>query len=451
MTSSSQGTRPEIPSDVEGEKSILATIFHRPDCFDTVMERLGPDDFFSGANRQIYALMRALSVEGTMISKHSMAERLKLEGLLESVGGLSYLSDLSQFQSSAAGLEFAVDSVKSKGVQRKLVHLAEGIFQDGMSGRTAVDELLKNADLGLSQLIQERYVRSSMKLGDIINEVYNDIKERMTSGESVLGIRTGFGDLDEKMSGMHKANLIIVAARPSMGKTALALNIASNAALKHGANVVVFSLEMSKQELVFRLLASEAQIDAKRLRAGDVRSHEMDSFTQAISRLTGASMTVDDTPALNILEMRARARRLKKEGLCDVIIVDYLQMIHGTGNTQSREQEIAEISRMLKAIAKELDVPVVALSQLNRGLESRQNKRPLLSDLRESGAIEQDADVIIFIYRDEYYDPNSKDKGVAELIIGKQRNGPVGTVKVGFRPDLTRFATLAMDHDNISI
>jgi replicative DNA helicase len=451
MNDRPQPMRPEVPSDVEGEKSILATIFHSPDSFDTVMERIAPDDFFSGVNRQIYELMIALAVENTVISKHSVAERLKQEGLLEAVGGVSYLSDLSEFQATAAGLEFTVDNVRSKGVQRKLVHLAEGIVQDGMGGRVRVDELLQSADKGLTDLLQERYARTSLKLGEIITEVYKDIKERMTSGESTLGIKTGFVDLDEKMSGMHNSNLIIVAARPSMGKTALALNIASNAALKHEANVVVFSLEMSKQELAFRLLASEAQIDAKRLREGRVTPREMDSFTQGVQRLTGAKIVVDDTPALNILEMRARARRLHKEGLCDVIIIDYLQMIHGTGNTQSREQEIAEISRMLKAIAKELNVPVVALSQLNRGLESRQNKRPLLSDLRESGAIEQDADVIIFIYRDEYYDKQSKDKGIAELIIGKQRNGPVGTVKVGFRPDLTRFANLALDPESISI
>jgi len=439
----------QLPCDLEGEKSILATVFYSPDVFDTVIDRVGLEDFFSNANREIFKVMLDLTKAGTVISRQSVMHQLEKAGLLEAVGGVAYLGDLRDYQTSAAALEYTLESVKNRALQRRLVELAQGIVHDGLSPRSSVEELLKDADRSLAGLLQEKYSRSSQKISDIITDVYEDIKQRMTSDETILGIQTGFVDLDEQLSGLRKANLVIVAARPSMGKTALALNMAANAALRYSANVVVFSLEMAKEELAFRLLASESRIDARRLRVGRITQGEMESFTEGIRRLSGSSIVVDDTPALGILELRARARRLHKEGLCDVIFVDYLQMLRGTGSAQSREQEIAEISRMLKAVAMELRIPVVALSQLNRGLENRENKRPRLSDLRESGAIEQDADVIVFIYRDDYYTEKSEDKGIAELIVGKQRNGPVGTVKVAFLPQWTRFENLKSEADNV--
>ena len=439
----------QLPCDLEGEKSILATVFYTPDVFDTVIDRLGLEDFFSNANREIFKVMLDLTRDGTVLSRQSVAHALEKAGLLEAVGGVAYLGDLRDYQSSAAALEYTLENVKNRALQRRLVELAQGIVHDGLSPRSSVEELLKDADRDLAGLLQEKYSRSSQKISDIITDVYEDIKQRMTSDETILGIQTGFVDLDEQLSGLRKANLIIVAARPSMGKTALALNMAANAALRYSANVVVFSLEMAKEELAFRLLASESRIDARRLRVGRITQGEMESFTEGIRRLSGSNIVVDDTPALGILELRARARRLHKEGLCDVIFVDYLQMLRGSGSAQSREQEIAEISRMLKAVAMELRIPVIALSQLNRGLENRENKRPRLSDLRESGAIEQDADVIVFIYRDDYYTETSEDKGIAELIVGKQRNGPVGSVMVAFLPQWTRFENLKPEADSV--
>jgi replicative DNA helicase len=445
------GQAPQIPSDVGAEKSILATVFFSPDVFDTVMSRVTVEDFFSNANREVFAAMHALHVEGKVISRHSVADGLQRAGLLESVGGLAYLSDLADYQSSPAALEYLLGTVKDKALQRRLVDLARGLMEEGLSARSSVEELLSDADARLSSLLQEKYQPTYYRMPDIVEDVYKEIQARLKSGDSVLGIKTGFVDLDDRMSGLHKSNLIILAARPSMGKTALALNIASNVALQGKKNVVIFSLEMSRHELALRMLACEARVDARRVHEGRLGGGEMTLFIEAFKRMLHASIIVDDTPALTILDLRARARRLKKEGLCDLILVDYLQMIRGSGRTDSREQEISEISRMLKAIAKELEVPVVALSQLNRTLEARKDKRPQLSDLRESGAIEQDADVIVFIYRDEYYVKNSTDKGKAELIIGKQRSGPIGTVKVQFTPAFTRFDNLAGESETISL
>jgi len=441
----------QVPANIPAEKSILATVFFAPDLFDSVMGRVDSEDFFSNANREVFRAMHGLHTDGKVISRHSVAEALLKLGLLDAVGGLAYLGDLSEYQSSPAALEYLLDSVKDKALQRRVIDLARGIMEDGLSARVGVEEILADADAKLSALLQAKYQPTYHRMPEIVEEVYQDIKQRLESGDSILGVKTGFVDLDDRMSGMHPSNLIIIAARPSMGKTALALNIASNVALQAKKQVVVFSLEMSRHELALRLLASEARIDARRVHEGRLGGGEMTGFIEAFRKLSGASIVVDDTPALSILDLRARARRLKKEGMCDLILIDYLQMIRGSGRVDSREQEIAEISRMLKAIAKELEVPVVALSQLNRTLEARKDKRPQLSDLRESGAIEQDADVIIFIYRDEYYEKNSKDKNKAELIIGKQRNGPTGTVKVQFTPAFTRFDNLAGESETITL
>jgi len=452
MIETGQGPESHIPHDIEAEKSVLSTIFYDPNLFDRVAVKLKPDDFFSNANREIFLAMSELSAENVVITRLSVAEELQKNGKLEPVGGMPYLTELVEYESTAAALEYTLDTVKRRALKRKLIDSARAIVQDAMTSQTDVDVLLAEAEQRLSDLIQDRPDESAVGLDKIIAEVFEDVKSRIKSGDTILGVQSGFTELDEMTSGFHRGNLIIVAARPSMGKTALALNMAVNAALRYEAAVVIFSLEMSKTELGFRLLSTESQIDGKRLRKGQITSREMDDFLGAVKRLSAASIIVDDTPAISVSQFRNKARRFKKEGKCDLIIVDYLQLVRGSGarSSDSREQEIAEISRTFKALAKELDVPVIALSQLNRQLENRKDKRPLLADLRESGAIEQDADVIIFIYRDEYYDKNSEEKGIAELIIGKQRNGPVGTVKVAFQPDFARFVNLRMNPDDLA-
>jgi len=363
------------------------------------------------------------------------------------------VADMVGYVGTTASVDFLLASVKNRAVQRKLVEGFQGIVREGMSDRADVDELLRTAERKVFELVQERPVEAAHSLEEILCDVRKDIQHRLETGEAVLGIQSGFSDLDEMTSGFQKGNLIIIAARPSMGKTALALNIGQYAATRLGKQVVVFSLEMSRHELALRLLAMESGIDSKRLREGRLTQRETDEFFEALTRLSRTPMVVDDTAAISIFDIRTRARHLHREGKCDLIILDYLQLAKGTvggRDDRSRQEEIAEVSRMLKAIAKELEVPVIALSQLNRSLEARKDKRPLPSDLRESGSIEQDADVIMFIYRDEYYEKNSKDKGIAELILGKQRNGPTGTVKVGWQPNLTRFVNLQRSNMDMS-
>jgi replicative DNA helicase len=450
-----KGREPEgrIPYDLEAEKSLLSAIFQDPVLFDRAGSSLSPECFFSTAHREIFDAMRRLSSGNREISRMSVVEELKRSEKLDAVGGVGVVAEMVGYVGTTASFEFLLASVRNRAVQRKLVEGFQGIVREGMTDRADVDELLRAAERKVFELVQERPSDAAHPLEEILAEVQKDIVHRLETGEAVLGIQSGFADLDEKTSGFQKGNLIIVAARPSMGKTALALNIGQHAATRLGKHVVVFSLEMSRHELALRLLATESGIDSKRLREGRLTQRETDEFFEAFARLSRTPMVVDDTAAISIFDIRTRARRLKREGKCDMIILDYLQLAKGTVGTRddkSRQEEIAEVSRMLKAIAKELEIPVIALSQLNRSLEARKDKRPLLSDLRESGSIEQDADVILFIYRDEYYEKNSKDKGVAELIIGKQRNGPTGTVKVGFQPHLTRFVTLQRSDMDLS-
>ena len=449
MRGSGQDIQASVPHDIEAEKSVLSSVFYDHDLFDRVAVKLKSDDFFSSANREVFLAMNELSVEGVVISRMSVADHLQKEGKLEAIGGLPYLSELVEYETTVAALEYILESVKKLALKRKLIVAGQSIVQEAMTSRSDVQVLLAEAELKLAELLQDKTDDSAVELEKIIAEVFNDIRNRIATGNTILGVKSGFAALDDLVSGFNKGNLIIMAARPSMGKTALALNIAMNAAQKYDQHVLVFSLEMSREELGFRLLSTVAGIDGKRLRQGLITKREMDTFMEAVKKLSSCSIIVDDTPAITLSEVRNKARRFKKEGRCDFIVVDYLQLVRGSGSrsSDSREQEIAEISRGFKAIAKELEVPVMALSQLNRQLESRKDKRPMLSDLRESGAIEQDADVIIFIYREEYYDKATPDKGIAELIVGKQRNGPVGTARVAFQPDFARFVNLAMDDD----
>jgi replicative DNA helicase len=442
----------QIPHDIAAEKAVLATVMYDPNMFDRIAVKLRPDDFFSSSNREVFLAMSELSAEGTVISRMSVAEQLRMNARLEAIGGLPYLADLIEYEGTPASLDFAADTVKRNALKRKLVEAAQEIVKEGLSSQADVDEMLVQAEQRIIELLQEKPDTSAVSLEQIVKDVVDSVKHWLETGTAILGVNTGFKDLDEMTSGFRKGNLVILAARPSMGKTALALNMAVNAALMYQKKVVIFSLEMSREELGFRMLSSQCGVDGRRLRRGQLTERELARFIEAARKLSGVTVTVDDTPALSISDFRNKCRRLKKEGQCDMILVDYLQLMRGTSARarDSREQEIAEISRSLKAVAKELEVPVVALSQLNRALENRKDKRPLLSDLRESGSIEQDADVIIFIHRDEYYEKNSPDKGIAELIIGKQRNGPVGTVKVAFQPDYARFVNLQHGPDDLT-
>ncbi len=435
--------RPDLkmPRDQEAERTVLSCMLFESSRIDVALEQLTSDDFFFLPNREAFAALGRLANRGAEVGLLSLADELKTAGQLDAVGGVPYLTEIANFEHGTALFDYAVEAVRNKALQRKVIEVAMSIVQEGLADRTSVDELVASTEDRLNSLVAEKWKPSYYTIEQVVGEVYTQLKMRMTDESLAFGVPTGFRDLDQRTFGLQKGNLVILAARTGLGKTALALNFATNAA-KKGHPTVVFSLEMSRDELGFRILSSEGDLDGYKLRTGRLDRDELTRFVETVRAVQALPMVIDDTPAITIMELRARARRLKREGRCGFIIVDYLQLVKSSPGIESREQQISEISRSLKALAKELEVPVLALSQLNRSVESRKPPKPMLSDLRESGAIEQDADVILFIYREGKYDEKA-DQNKAEVIIGKQRNGATGSVEMAFFGDRTRFADLA--------
>jgi replicative DNA helicase len=441
------------PQNIEAEQMVLGAILIENDAMNKVVELLSPDDFYKDSHRRIFKVMIDMFESGEAIDLVTLPDMLSRSVALETVGGASYLALLVSMVPTAANIKNHARIVREKSVLRKLIHSATDIItQSYDDSRTVVDidELLDRAEKSIFEIAQNKIKDSFVSLKNIVGHSFAIVERLYERKEMVTGLPTGFVDLDERTSGLQPSDLIIVAGRPSMGKTAFVLNIAAHAAIEKGKYVAIFSLEMSKEQLVLRLLGSESRVDAHKLRTGHLSERDWTPLSNAAGRLAEAPIFIDDTAAISVLEMRAKSRRLKADQGLDLIIVDYLQLMRGRGDEGSREQEISNISRSLKALAKELQVPVVALSQLNRAVETRpgKEKRPLLADLRESGAIEQDADVILFIYRDEVYNkcecPHDGEclcgrRGVAEVIIGKQRNGPIGKVDLTFINRFTRF------------
>ncbi len=431
------------PQNVEAERAVLGSILIDHEAIHKVLEFLREEDFYREAHRKIFAIMVHLSQKGEPTDLVTVSHALQQEGCLEMAGGASYLSDLVDSIPSSANIASYGKIIREKGMVRNLISAASEIATMGYENAEEAETLLDQAEKMIFNLSENRLRASFTPVKDIVKDSFKKIEQLFESKGEVTGVATGFTEFDSMTCGLQKDELIIIAGRPSMGKTALALNMAEYAAIHGRAHVAIFSLEMSKESLVTRMLCSQAFIDSSRLRKGQLEEKDWPLLTKAAGHLSDISLYIDDTPAVTVMEMRAKARRLKREHGLDLIIVDYLQLMRGSSNVQNREQEISEISRSLKGIAKELKVPVVALSQLNRAVENRTNRRPQMADLRESGAIEQDADVICFIYRDEVYDPNTPDKGVAELIIAKQRNGPTGTARLAFLNQYTKFENLA--------
>jgi replicative DNA helicase len=438
MKQNSADIRKVPPQNLEAERAVLGAVLIDNDALFTVMEILVPSDFHQPSHRLLLSTMLDLSERGEPIDIVTLADRLRTGGNLDKAGGPDYLPTLADEVPTSAGVGNYARIVKEKSVLRHLIEASTDIVQDCFDSAGEVDELIDEAERRIFAISEQRIRTGFLSMKEIVKSSFKTIESLYEKKEHITGVASGFADIDDLTSGFQPSDLVIIAGRPSMGKTAFALNIAQQAALKLKKTVAVFSLEMAKEQLVMRMLCSEARIDAHRLRSGFLGTTDWPKLSTAAGRLAEASIFIDDTPAISSMEMRAKARRLKAEKGLDLIIVDYLQLMSGR-RSDSREQEISEISRSCKALAKELGVPVLALSQLNRGVESRQDKRPILADLRESGAIEQDADVIIFIYRDEVYNKESMDKGVAEIIIGKQRNGPVGTRKLTWMDKYTRF------------
>ena len=430
-----------LPSSEDSERVILGAILLDNALITQAIEHLKPEDFYSPLNRRVYNAMIGLFEQSKQIDPVLIIEEMKKDGPVEAIGGISTIANLTFGLPHFSNLEEYVKVVKDKSVVRTLIRTCNQITSEALAEEDDAEIILDRAEQMVFALAEERTRKGFYHIEPVARDVLQKVTE-LAHGEShaLTGLATGFREFDAKTSGLQKTDLIIVAARPSMGKTALCLTIAQNAAVQEKAVVAVFSLEMSKEQLVMRMLSSEARIDAHRFRTGHLMREEWARLAGGIESLSQAKIFIDDTAGLSVLEMRAKARRLAAEQKkLDLIVVDYLQLMSAGGRNESRQQEVSKISRELKALAKELNVPVVALSQLSRAPEARNPPKPLMSDLRESGSIEQDADVVAFIYREDYYHETDENKGMAELIISKQRNGPTGTVKLAFLKEFTRF------------
>ena len=437
------------PHSLEAESSVLGGLLLDNSAWDRVGDLLSDSDFYRYEHRLVYTAVSTLVNANRAADVITVFENLQSQGKAEEIGGLAYLNSLAQYVPSAANIRRYAEIVRERAILRKLVSVSDEIATSALNtnGRP-VPNILDEAEQKIFNIGEEgsRMRQGFQSMGNLVVELLDRVEEMSQNPNDITGVPTGFFDLDRMTSGMQAGELIVLAARPSMGKTALAINIAENVALKEGLPVAVFSMEMGASQLAIRIVGSIGRIDQGRLRTGKLQDEEWPRLAEAVERLRTVSLSIDETPGLTPSELRASARRLARNcGKLGLVVVDYLQLMSGSSGSDgdNRATELGEISRGLKMLAKELQCPVIALSQLNRGVEQRTDKRPMMSDLRESGAIEQDADVIMFIYRDDYYNKDSKEPGVAEIIIGKQRNGPTGTVKLTFLKPITKFESYA--------
>jgi len=433
------------PQAVEAEVAVLGAMLLDAAAIGAAAELLSPDAFYRDSHRKIFTAMMDLFARDEAVDLVTLTQEMKRRKQLDDVGGAAYLSSVLGSVATAANVRYHAHIVLEKAVLRRLINVATEIVQEAYDAGGEASDILDRAEHMIFEIAQARVHRDFVPMREILKHSFEVIQELYDKKEHITGIESGFDDLDAMTSGFQRSDLVIVAGRPSMGKTAFALNVAANASIKAGTPVAIFSLEMGKEQLVQRMLCSEARVDAHKLRTGYLADRHWSSLTTAAGLLSEAAIYIDDTPAMTVLEMRSKARRLRAESDIGLVIVDYLQLMRGHRRAENRQQEISEISRSLKALAKELEVPVLALSQLSRAVESRGgDRRPILSDLRESGAIEQDADVVLFIYRAEQYERTPENVGVAEIIVGKQRNGPTGVVKLAFLSECTRFESMSM-------
>ncbi len=430
------------PQSVEAEQSVLGAIMLDREALYAVLEILKVDDFYREAHRMIYRAILDLNERGEAVDLLTVTEELRRRGELEAAGGVAYLTSLTGDVPSVANAGYYARLVAEKAVLRSLVQAASQITEMAFSESGSVDQILDEAERLIFEVAGGRHRSGFVPIKDVLLQTFEQLERLSTHKGEVTGVPT-FHDLDRLLSGLQPSDLIICAARPGMGKTSFCLNIAQQVAVKEKLPVAIFSLEMSREQLVQRMLAAEAMVEQQRLRTGYLTEDDWARLVNAAGILGEAPIYIDDTPAISALEVRAKARRLQSETGLGLVVVDYLQLMQAHRRVDSRQQEIALISRAMKALARELNVPVMVLSQLNRGVEQRQDKRPVMADLLESGAIEADADVIIFLYRPQYYDPDTDKKGIAEVIVAKHRNGPVGTVEMAFLPEFTKFVDLA--------
>lgn len=433
----------KVPHDADAEQAVLSSILMDKDAAAEAFELLKTDDFYSPENREVFRAALQLYTKGDPIDVVTVKNQLEENGVFAEIGGVETLANIAAAVGSSVNVKSYAKIVEEKSVLRRLIKLSGELSEISYKGTDDINVILDKAEKGIFDVMQNRNTDSFASIMDVAYNTFSNIEKIYNSNEKITGISTGFTDFDAKTAGLQKSDLILIAARPSMGKTAFVLNVAQYAAVRDHVPVAIFSLEMSKEQLVNRMLCAEALVDAQKVRTGELNSDDWSKLVESMGVLSEAPIYIDDTPGITAMEIRAKCRRLKIEKGLGLVVIDYLQLMSGSDRSDSRQQEISEISRSLKAIAREIEAPVIALSQLSRACEARSDHRPMLSDLRESGAIEQDADLVAFLYRDEYYFPEKTEKkNQAELIIAKQRNGPTGTVNLTWLGQYTKFANM---------
>ena len=431
------------PHNEEAERSVLGAVMLNKDVLSEVLEEVTADDFYNESHREIFRAIWELYKDNVAVDMLTVCEELKKRKSLDMAGGRAYIATLTaEVPSTANAVEYA-KIVAEKATLRQMIKTSEDITEKGYDAKMAAGEILDYAESGIFKIAQKRQKNDYAKIQDVLLNNIKIIDAASQNKDKIVGIPTGFKDIDEKTSGLQRSDLIIVAARPAMGKTAFALNIAQQSAVKAGSSVIIFSLEMSKEQLGQRLLAMQARVEMQKLKQGDLDRKDWDRITMALDELNNSKIVIDDTPGISIMEMRNKCRRLKAEQGLDLVVIDYLQLMSMQGKSDNRQQEISTISRNLKLLAREMDCPVIVLSQLSRAPEQRQDHRPILSDLRESGSIEQDADIVIFLYRDDYYNENTDKPGVCEVNIAKHRSGPTDKVELTWVSRYTKFSDKA--------
>ena len=434
-----------LPQSIEAEQSVLGSMITDKNAVVEAIEKLEENDFYRDGHKVIFKTISEMFKDDMPVDLVTLLERLKSTEKLEKAGGVTYVSELSSSLLTTINLSEYIKIVKEKSILRKLIKASTSIIEDSYNKQGEVEEVLEGAEKKIFDIAEKRTTSDFEPLNVVLERGFLEIERLFNNKGEITGVGSGFVDLDAKTSGFQKGDMVLIAARPSMGKTTFALNIAEHAALREGKSVVVFSLEMSKEQLAYKLLCSEANVDMLKLRTGALDDKDWENIARATGPLSKAKIYIDDTAGVTVMEMRSKCRRLKLEYGIDLIVIDYLQLMSGSSN-ESRQQEVSEISRSIKALAKEMECPVIALSQLSRAPEQRADHRPMLSDLRESGSIEQDADLVMFLYRDEYYNKETEDTNIAECIIAKQRNGPVGTVKLAWLGQYSKFGNLEVTH-----
>ncbi|XOQ17788.1 MAG: replicative DNA helicase [Sporanaerobacter sp.] len=430
------------PHSLEAEQSVLGAMIIDKEAINTAVETIRPEDFYKEANKEIYETILELYNRNEPVDLITLSEELKKRGTLENVGGINYLTSLSGSVATTANVKYYCDIVEEKSILRRLIKSCDEIITKSFEDAEEVNSIIERAEKSIFDITQGRNNEGFSPIKEVLLDSFSRIEEMSMNEGGLTGLTTGFLDIDEKLSGLQKSDLILLAARPSMGKTALGLNIALNSAIKGNGHVAIFSLEMSKEQLVQRMLSSVSHVNLQKIISGRLDEDEWVKIVQAMGPLSSTNIFIDDTPGISIMEMKAKCRKLKIEKGLDLVVVDYLQLMQSDSPSESRQQEISSISRGLKALAKEMECPVLALSQLSRAPELRSDHRPILSDLRESGAIEQDADIVMFLYRDEYYNEDTDKKNIGEVIIAKHRNGPTGTVELLWMGQFTKFVNL---------